>query len=214
MDISTPLLELILCCCRLGAGLVGLSKPVRTYFGSEKENIGYYGQPHLGALLSSWSNLWTCQECQRRKLSFWQKPSCTQFTPVVFRLWGLNLVSPLPVIPCGSRYVLPLPPTISGCNFCCDDFVWLVLQIRKLYYYPGQKKKEPSSRFAARRMLFHVWYHARSGAISAGQVRSATVRDFCPALIAPDRAWYHTWNSVLLAANLEDGSFFLSRVVE
>ena len=73
--------------------------------------------------------------------------------------------------------------------------------------------KKPSSRFAARRTLFHVWYHARSGAISAGQVRSATLRDFCPALIAPDRAWYHTWNSVLLAANLEDGSFFLSRVV-
>ena len=76
------------------------------------------------------------------------------------------------------------------------------------YYYPRQKK-EPSSRFAARTTLFHVWYHPRSRAISAGQVRSATVRDFCPALIAPDRAWYHTWNSVLLAANLEDGSFFV-----
>ena len=75
------------------------------------------------------------------------------------------------------------------------------------------KKKEPSSRFAARRTLFHVWYHARSGAISVGQVRSATVRDFCPALIKPDRAWYHTWNSVLLAPNLENGSFFLSRLV-
>ena len=81
-----------------------------------------------------------------------------------------------------------------------------------VYYYPGQKK-EPSSRFAARRTRFHVWYHARSGAASAGQVRSTTVRDFCLALIAPDREWYHTWNSVLLAANLEDGSFFLSRVV-
>ena len=71
------------------------------------------------------------------------------------------------------------------------------------------KKKEPSLRFAARRTLFQVWYHARSGAISAGQTRSATVRDFCPALIAPDRAWYHTWNSVLLSANLDDGSFFV-----
>ena len=30
----------------------------------------------------------------------------------------------------------------------------------------------------------------------------------CPGLIAWDRAWYHTWNSVLLAANLKDGSFF------
>ena len=79
-------------------------------------------------------------------------------------------------------------------------------------YYPGQKK-EPSSRFAARRTLFHVWYHARSGAISAGQKSQTVVDRTCPALIAPDRAWYHTWNSVLLAANLDDGSFFLSRVV-
>ena len=71
-----------------------------------------------------------------------------------------------------------------------------------------KKKKEPLSRFAARRTLFHVWYYAQSGAISAGQVRSATVRDFCPALIAPDWAWCHTWNSVLLAANLDDGSCF------
>ena len=72
------------------------------------------------------------------------------------------------------------------------------------------KKKEPSSRFAARRTL---WYHARSGAISARK-KSRTVADrTCPALIAPDRAWYHTWNSVLPAANLDDGSFCLARVV-
>ena len=78
---------------------------------------------------------------------------------------------------------------------------------------PWTKKKEPSSRFAARRTLFQVWYHARSGAISAGQ-KSLTVADrVCPALIAPDQAWYHTWNSVLLAANLDDGSLFSSRVV-
>ena len=75
-------------------------------------------------------------------------------------------------------------------------------------YYPGQKKNHPRG-FAARRTLFHMWYHARSGAISAGQ-KSQTVADrTCPALIAPDRAWYHTWNSVLLAANLQDGSFFV-----
>ena len=48
----------------------------------------------------------------------------------------------------------------------------------------------------------------RSDQRRASPIR-ATVRDFCPALIAPDRAWYHTWNSVLLAANLEDGSFFV-----
>ena len=32
----------------------------------------------------------------------------------------------------------------------------------------------------------------------------------CPTLIALDRAWYHTWNSFLLAASLEDGSFFFA----
>ena len=48
--------------------------------------------------------------------------------------------------------------------------------------------------------------HERS---AQGKVRSATVRDFCPALIARDRAWYHTWKSVLLATNLKDGSFFV-----
>ena len=47
-------------------------------------------------------------------------------------------------------------------------------------------KKEPSSRFAARRTLFHVWYHARSGAISA---RQGLIRD-CPRLLpCADRAW-------------------------
>ena len=52
----------------------------------------------------------------------------------------------------------------------------------------------------------------RSGAISAGQV--ATVRDFCPALIAPDRTWYHTWNSVLRReSRWRRFFFFLSRVV-
>ena len=101
---------------------------------------------------------------------------------------------------------LPSPPKKTRLNA-------RQLQVYMIYYNPGQRK-DPSSRFAARRTLFHVWYHARSGVISPGQVRSATVRDFCPALIAPDRAWYHTWNSVLLAANLEDSSFFLSRVVD
>ena len=47
-----------------------------------------------------------------------------------------------------------------------------------------------------------------SCSIRRDQRRASPIRDFCPALIAPDRAWYHTWNSVLLAANLEDGSFF------
>ena len=70
------------------------------------------------------------------------------------------------------------------------------------------KKKELSSRSEARRTLFHVWYHARWRAISAGQKSRRVADRTCAALIACDRTWYHTWNSVLLAANLEDGSFF------
>ena len=54
----------------------------------------------------------------------------------------------------------------------------------------------------------------KSCSIRRDQRRACPIRDFCPALIAPDRAWFHTWNSVLLAVKLNDGSFFLSRVVE
>ena len=48
------------------------------------------------------------------------------------------------------------------------------------------KKKEPSSRFAARRTLFHVWYHAQSHAISAEQ-KSRTVADLT--MPCADRWW-------------------------
>ena len=89
----------------------------------------------------------------------------------------------------------------------------LSIRLLAVLYYPGQKK-EPSSRFAARRTLFPVWYHARSGAISAGQKLPTVADRTCPPLMAPDRAWYHTWNRVLFAANLDYGSFFLSRVVD
>ena len=68
-------------------------------------------------------------------------------------------------------------------------------------YYPGQKK-EPSSRFAARRTLFRGWYHASSGAISAGQ-KSRTVADrTCPALIEHDitrgTAFFSPWISIVV----------------
>ena len=123
-----------------------------------------------------------------------------------------------------------LPILDSGCNFLhrflyytlymvsrqCKGIDWEGCVMWGLtYYYPGQKKNHHrDSRREERCSTCDIMLdQARSGAISAGQVRSATVRDFCPALIAPDQAWYHTWNSVLLAANLEDSSFFLSRVV-
>ena len=53
-------------------------------------------------------------------------------------------------------------------------------------YYPWQKQ-EPSSRFAARRTLFHVWYHAWSRAISAGQKSRTAVAD--RTLPCADRSW-------------------------
>ena len=51
-------------------------------------------------------------------------------------------------------------------------------------------KKDPSPRFAVRRTLFDLVImldHERS---AQGKVQSATVRDFCPALIVRHRAWY------------------------
>ena len=83
------------------------------------------------------------------------------------------------------------------------------LLLKRKRCYPGQKK-EPSSRFAARKTLFHVWYHARSGAISAGQVRSATVHDFCPALIEHDITRGTAFFSPRISRMV---LFFLSRVV-
>ena len=84
---------------------------------------------------------------------------------------------------------------------------------RRVYmymYYPGQKK-EPSSRFAARsrRTLFHVWYMLDQAQSAQDKSRGQSRIAPCRPLIAPDRAWYHTWNSILLAANLDDGSFFV-----
>ena len=81
-----------------------------------------------------------------------------------------------------------------------------------LIYYPGQKK-EPSSRFAARRTLFHVWYHARSRAISAGQ-KSRTVAD--RTLPCADRLWSSMISHVEQRSSRRESRrwlFFLARVV-
>ena len=75
------------------------------------------------------------------------------------------------------------------------------------------KKKEPPSRFAARRTLFQVWYHARSRAISAEQ-KSRTVAD--QTLPSADRSWSSMISHVeQRSSRLESRGwfFFLSRVV-
>ena len=75
-------------------------------------------------------------------------------------------------------------------------------------YYPGQKKRTILEIRGEKNAVPRVI----SCSIRRDQ-RRAKLADSrgsdLPALIAPDRAWYHTWNSVLLAANLEDGSFFV-----
>ena len=53
-----------------------------------------------------------------------------------------------------------------------------------------KKKKEPSPRFAARRTLFYVWYHARSRVTSAEKSRGQPWMTL-PWLIACDQPWYH-----------------------
>ena len=68
---------------------------------------------------------------------------------------------------------------------CIHTYIHIYIHTYR-YILPWTKKKNHHRDFAARRTLFHVWYHARSGATSAEQVRSATVRDFCPALIEHD----------------------------
>ena len=91
--------------------------------------------------------------------------------------------------------------------FSDNNVNWQLDQV-KPSYYPGQKKKNhpQDSRREERCSTCDIMLdHKRS---AQRKVRSATLRDFCPALIPRHRAWYHTWNSVLLASNLEDSSFF------
>ena len=76
-------------------------------------------------------------------------------------------------------------------------------------YYPGQKKKN-HPRDSRREERCSTCDIMLDQVRSAQGQKSRTAADrTCPALISPDRAWYHTWNSVLLAANLDDGSFFV-----
>ena len=115
----------------------------------------------------------------------------------------------------------------------CDQTTWLIVlsqkfssfsrwQFRSMFnhyslvqyrkYYPGQIK-EPSSRFAARRTLFHVWCHARSRAISTGQ-KSRTVAD--RTLPCADRLWSSMISHVEQRSSRRESRrwfFFLARVV-
>ena len=75
------------------------------------------------------------------------------------------------------------------------------------YYYPGQKKKkkEPSLRFAARRTLFH---HVISCSIKRDQRTARVADDLALRWSLVIRHDITRSNSVLLAGNLGDGSFF------
>ena len=88
--------------------------------------------------------------------------------------------------------------------------------IHDMNYYPGQKKA-PSRRFAVRRTLFDL---VISCLITSDQRRTRsstrlmTIHDFCPALIARDRAGYRMMEQ-RSSCRESPGWFFLllSRVV-
>ena len=89
------------------------------------------------------------------------------------------------------------------------SFSWITTNIYvcSCMYYPGQKKRTIIEIRGEKNAVPRVI----SCSIRCDQRRASPIRDcprLLPWLIAPDRAWYHTWNSVLLAANLDDGSFF------
>ena len=96
-----------------------------------------------------------------------------------------------------------LPPGGLGLN-CSSGLLKLL---------PWTKKKEPSSRFAARRTLFHLWYHARLGAISAGPKSRTVTRSDLP---CADPGWSSMISQVEQRSSRLESRwwfFFLSRVV-
>ena len=119
---------------------------------------------------------------------------------------------------------------LTACRAACS---WLSSSLENHNYCSGQKK-EPFARFAVRRTLFHhlisfkifqhtshnvgmfakrfarifLWYLARWRTISAGQKSRTELRMTLP---CPDRSlssMITRSNSVLLTANLANGSFF------
>ena len=72
-------------------------------------------------------------------------------------------------------------PTIIG----SAEALPIMLCVR---YYPGQKKKEPSARFAVRRTLFDLVIVLDNERSVQGKVMRDSLRDFCPALIVRHRA--------------------------
>ena len=80
-----------------------------------------------------------------------------------------------------------------------------------IFYYPGQKKRTIVEIRGEKNAVPRVISCSIRRDQSTARVADSRGLD----LPCADRAWYHTWNSVLVAANLDDGSFFfLSRVVQ
>ena len=71
-------------------------------------------------------------------------------------------------------------------------------------------KKEPSPRFAVRRTLFDLVITSDQGKARSSATQSATFALRWSCVIEHDIRW---WNSVLLTANLGNGSFFFLRGV-
>ena len=96
----------------------------------------------------------------------------------------------------------PWPPELCTYTVIAEFFIcnWILHTL----YYPGQKKNHPEIRGEKNTV--------RSCDIMLDHERSAqgkVIRDSLRLLLCADRAWYHAWNSVLLAPNHGDGFFFV-----
>ena len=78
------------------------------------------------------------------------------------------------------------------------------------YYYLDKKKKRTIIEIRGEK---NAVPRVISCSIRRDQRRAKVADSRESRLPCADRAWYHTWNSILPAANGDDGSFFLSRVV-
>ena len=119
----------------------------------------------------------------------------------------------------GPRFFTLVQPWRTSISFFFLNVVrfmrYVVLHGLGVQVLPWTKKEKNHPRDSWREercstcdiMLDHEWS-------AQGTTRGQSRIGPCPALIARDQAWCHTWNSVFLAVNLKDGSFFLSRVVQ
>ena len=97
-------------------------------------------------------------------MSFYLTPPSKLPLSIINAMFGIRPRTNFCVPTCLGDYICIIA---LFCTLCSLVYVYTCQQTS--LYYHGQKKKESSPRFATTITLFHMWYHARSRAISAGQ---------------------------------------------